>query len=110
MAAIPLLVLVSMTCFVVIQLPPGDFASKYKSDLIQRSNMPEQEAEKQAQTLRARYGLDKPLVIQYFYWIKGIVTKGNFGHSFAYNKDVGELIAKRMPRTSSSFWIRTFVP
>ena len=52
MAAIPLLVLVSMTCFVMIQLPPGDFASKYKSDLIQRSGMSEQEAERQAQMLR----------------------------------------------------------
>ena len=45
------------------------------------------------------YGLDKPLWQQYLIWIKGIVTEGKFGYSFAYKKDVGELIAERLPRT-----------
>ena len=48
---------------------------------------------------RERYGLNDPLLIQYFNWIKGIVTEGSFGYSMAYGRDVGELIAERMPRT-----------
>jgi peptide/nickel transport system permease protein len=48
---------------------------------------------------RERYGIDKPLPTQYLTWITGIVTKGEFGYSFAYKKDVGLLIAERLPRT-----------
>jgi peptide/nickel transport system permease protein len=61
--------------------------------------MTQSEAEVAADMMRARYGLDQPLPVQFFTWIKGIVTKGEFGYSFAYRKDVGELIAERLPKT-----------
>jgi peptide/nickel transport system permease protein len=38
-------------------------------------------------------------VVQFFTWVKGMVTEGKFGYSFAYRKDVGELIAERLPKT-----------
>lgn len=97
--AIAVLIGVSMVSFVVIQLPPGDFATMYKQQLINQAGMSATEAEKAADKLRARYGLDKPLPIQYFNWVKGIVTKGEFGYSMAYARDVGGLIAERLPRT-----------
>lgn len=90
---------ISLVSFIIIQLPPGDFAEVYRTRLINQGGMPAGEAEKAAARLRTRYGLDKPLPVQYFNWIKGIVTEGSFGYSFAYNKDVGELIAERFPRT-----------
>lgn len=90
---------ISMVSFAVIQLPPGDFASSYKSFLTNQGGMSEEEAERAADIVRVRYGLDKPVPIQFFNWIKGIVTRGEFGLSFAYRKDVGELIAERLPRT-----------
>jgi len=99
LTAIPLLLAISVICFVVIQLPPGDFASNYKSNLMERAGMSEAEAERLAQELRVQYGLDKPLVAQYGHWLWGIVRHGNFGFSFAYKKDVGELIEERLPRT-----------
>jgi peptide/nickel transport system permease protein len=37
--------------------------------------------------------------IQYFNWMKGIVTEFNFGHSLYYNKPVGDVVAERLPRT-----------
>jgi peptide/nickel transport system permease protein len=46
-----------------------------------------------------QYGLDKPVSVQFFLWGKGMVTEGKFGYSFAYRKDVGELIAERLPKT-----------
>ena len=49
--------------------------------------------------MREQYDLDKPVTVQFFYWIKGMVTEGKFGYSFAYRKDVGELIAERLPKT-----------
>jgi len=89
----------SLVSFAVIQLPPGDFATAYRMRLINQAGMGIAEAEAAADVYRERYGLNDPLFIQYFNWIKGIVTEGSFGYSMAYSRDVGELIAERMPRT-----------
>jgi peptide/nickel transport system permease protein len=99
LGAILVLLGISLVSFIIIQLPPGDFATVYKNHLINQGGATEAQAEAMANQFRARYGLDKPLPIQYFNWIKGIVTKGSFGFSFAYRKDVGKLIAERLPRT-----------
>jgi peptide/nickel transport system permease protein len=93
-----LLIGVGLVSFIVIQLPPGDFATTYKAYLLNQGQ-PEEEASRAAQMLRERYDLDKPLPVQFFLWIKGMVTEGKFGYSFAYRKDVGELIAERLPKT-----------
>jgi peptide/nickel transport system permease protein len=97
--AVFLLIGVGIVSFVVIQLPPGDFASNYKYYLINQAGMTEDEADRAAQIVRERYDLDKPLPTQFFLWIKGMVTEGKFGYSFSYRKDVGELIADRLPKT-----------
>ena len=86
----------SLVAFAVIQLPPGDFATAYRMRLINQSGMGIAEAEAAAELYRERYGLNDPILIQYFNWIKGIVTEGSFGYSMAYGRDVGELIAERM--------------
>jgi peptide/nickel transport system permease protein len=93
-----LLIGIGIVSFAVIKLPPGDFASRYQQYLIDRGNTRES-AEHAAQLLREQYGLDQPLAVQFFTWVKGMVTEGKFGYSFAYRKDVGELIAERLPKT-----------
>lgn len=93
-----LLIGIGMVSFIVIKLPPGDFASRYKQQLMDRGTT-EVEAERQAQIVREQYDLDRPLLSQFFLWTKGIVTEGKFGFSLAYRRDVGELIAERLPRT-----------
>lgn len=98
LSVIPVLIGISIAAFTVIQLPPGDFTSSFKQNLI-NNGITEQEAERQANAFRAQYGLDQPVHIQYLRWVQGIVTRGEFGYSFAYKKDVGELIAERLPRT-----------
>jgi peptide/nickel transport system permease protein len=97
--AVVVLIGISLVSFIVIQLPPGDFAQVYKQRLINQASMSATEAEAAAAVFRERYGLDKPLPVQYVNWIKGIVTEGSFGYSMAYGRDVGELIAERLPRT-----------
>jgi peptide/nickel transport system permease protein len=98
LSVIPVLIGVSLVSFAIIQLPPGDFASSFKVNLL-NNGVSEAEAERQTQALRVQYGLDQPIIIQYAHWIGGILTKGEFGYSFAYKKDVSELIAERLPRT-----------
>jgi peptide/nickel transport system permease protein len=98
LSVIPVLIGVSLVSFAIIQLPPGDFASSFKVNLL-NNGVPEVEAERQVTAFRAQYGLDQPFYIQYARWVGNIVTRGEFGYSFAYKKDVGELIAERLPRT-----------
>jgi len=97
--AVFLLLGVGIVSFIVIQLPPGDFASNYKAYLVNQAGMPEEEAERAAQLVRQRYDLDKPVAVQFVLWIKGMLTEGKFGYSFSYRRDVGELIAERLPKT-----------
>jgi len=93
------LIVISMVSFFVIQLPPGDFASTYKTFLMQTGNVTEARAEEMTKMVRKQYGLDQPVYIQYLTWIKGILTEGKFGFSFAYRKDAGEIILDRLPKT-----------
>jgi len=93
-----LLIGIGIVAFIVIKLPPGDFADRYQQYLIDRGSTME-DAQRAAQTVRQQYGLDKPEAEQFLLWVKGMVTEGKFGYSFAYRKDVGELIADRLPKT-----------
>jgi len=90
---------IGVVSFIVIQLPPGDFATTYKNYLKNMTGMSEDEAMVASEIVRERYGLNKPVMVQFFLWIKGMITKGELGWSFSYRKDVGELIAERLPRT-----------
>jgi peptide/nickel transport system permease protein len=91
-----LLLGVGIVSWVVIQLPPGDFATTYETFLMNQGSMTQQQAREAADRLRAQLGLDQPQAIQYLNWMKGIVTQGKFGYSFAYRRDVGELIGERL--------------
>lgn len=47
---------------------------------------------------RAEWGLDRPILLQYTTWL-GNVARGEFGHSFASNRPVADLVIETMPRT-----------
>ena len=94
--SIPVLIIISIVVFIVIQLPPGDYMSTVQAQLQSLGGLTEDEAVKVAEQLRHTYSLDKPLYIQYFVWIKNILTKGDFGFSFQYRKPVADVIWERM--------------
>jgi peptide/nickel transport system permease protein len=94
-----LLVGVALVSWIVIQLPPGDFASTYQNFLMNQGGTTQEQAEAAANRLRAQLGLDQPQSVQFLNWMKGIVTQGKFGYSFAYRRDVGELIGERLVYT-----------
>ncbi len=50
------------------------------------------------QQIRERYGLDRPLAVQYGAWIAGL-AQGNFGDSYHWKRPVSELIAHHAPVT-----------
>jgi peptide/nickel transport system permease protein len=95
---IPFLFLVSALSFVVIQLPPGSFVDTYKRNLEAQGGVVNQA---QLQALEVRYGLDKPLLVQYGIWISNIIFRGDFGNSFTYQRPVIDILKERLPRTVS---------
>ncbi len=99
LAAIPVLLILSVVTFGIIQAPPGDYGDYIRSMLINQGGATMEEAEKQADIYREQNGLNDPLPIQYLNWMGGIVTRFDFGHSLYYNNPVGDVVAERLPRT-----------
>jgi len=93
--AIPLLLILSVVSFIIIQLPPGDYLSVYLNNL-RLSGI--QLNEDEVIRLKELYGLDKPLYMQYLIWIKNFI-RGDLGRSFQWNRPVNELLAERVPMT-----------
>jgi peptide/nickel transport system permease protein len=93
---IPMLVLLSIISFVIIQLPPGDYLTTY---INARQAAGEVFNEAEIDALTAQYGLDQPVYVQYYKWIRNILVDGNFGRSFFWGRQVNELLAERLPMT-----------
>jgi len=96
MVMIPTLFLVSVITFILIQLPPGDYLSTY---LATQAMTGEAAGVEQVEKYRAMYGLDKPVYVQYFVWIKGLLT-GELGYSMLMKRPVAELIWERLGLTT----------
>jgi peptide/nickel transport system permease protein len=90
------LVVLSVVVFIIIQLPPGDYATAYMEQLRMRGGGDIDE--EQIETIRHRYGLDVPLPGRYWRWISGFV-QGDFGWSFSSNRPIKELLSERLPLT-----------
>ncbi|XQQ06376.1 MAG: ABC transporter permease [Leptolyngbya sp. IPPAS B-1204] len=57
-------------------------------------------SEETIKRLQTQFGLDKPIIEQYFLWLRQVVTKGDFGVSFAYaQRPVTALLWERVPAT-----------
>lgn len=87
---IPMLLAVSLIAFVIIELPPGSFLDQKLAELEAAGG--DATSLTQIAALEQRYGLDRPMLERYWLWISGIVLRGDFGESFAYDKPVNQVI------------------
>ena len=92
---VPFLVAVSVVAFLLIQAPPGDSLTTYIAKLGESNEILDQSS---IDNLRQRFGLDKPLYVQYFKWVSNLV-RGDFGMSFEWRQPVSDLIWERMGLT-----------
>lgn len=88
--SILLLVSVSIFCFLLTDLAPGSFFDEMKLN--------PQISPTTIAGLRSEYGLDRPLAVQYVYWVKSVL-RGEWGYSFAYNSPVRNLLVVRARNT-----------
>ncbi|MFH1755220.1 MAG: ABC transporter permease [Candidatus Latescibacterota bacterium] len=87
----PLAILVSLICFALMQATPGGPAATLSQNPMVK---PEDIAR-----IRSNFGIDKPVMIQFFLWLKQVVLQGDFGYSYVTGEPVVRMIARRLPAT-----------
>ncbi len=109
--AIPTMFVISIVVFVTIQLPPGDYVTKMLENMRNQTGGTTWSPEF-TEAMRERYGLNEPVINQYFKWIGNIVLRGDFGYSFQTSEPAEKMIWDRMGYTlliSVSSFIFTWV-
>ena len=91
----PLMLVYSFVIFVIIQAPPGDFLTSYMATLASSGSSMSAE---QVAALRHQYGLDQPMIVQYWLWLQHLV-QGDFGLSLEYQRPNGDLIGEQLGLT-----------
>ena len=88
--AIPLVFLVTVIAYLIINMAPGDPVNMFIN--------PETSSPMDVEAIRISLGLDKPLPIRYLIWIRGVL-QGDLGTSFQHATPVMEMILERLPNT-----------
>jgi peptide/nickel transport system permease protein len=88
--AVPLLLMLTVAVFVVLQLLPGGPLSVYESDpSLTNADIV---------LLREHFGMDEPIPIRYIKWL-GAVVHGDLGYSLVTHQPVATAIGDRLPNT-----------
>ncbi len=91
LSTIPVMLVVAIFVFLMLRLTPGDPAAIIAGDNANAA---------QVADIRAKLGLDEPILTQFFIWMSKILH-GDFGESFFFKKTVAELISDRVEATLS---------
>jgi len=89
---IPTLIIISIITFIIIQLPPGDFVTTAQAEIAASGGGMDASA---VEAMRIRYGLDQPMLVQYWRWVSGF-PRGDFGYSLEWSAPVWDIIAGRL--------------
>ena len=88
------LILVSIIVFIALRTLPGNPVLM----LVTPSEL-EEYTDQQIKALEHEFGLDKPMVVQYFDWILGFLLRGDLGDSIVNRSPVMESLVIRLPVT-----------
>ena len=89
---IPVLVGITFLSFAMMRLAGGD-AITYMYD-----NAGASVSQEVIDEAKKEYGLDKPFLVQYANWFKGMIT-GDMGTSYVSGKDVYDTLMEKLPAT-----------
>jgi len=90
LSALPVVFIITFATFLLMQMLPGGPLAAYE-------NNPEI-TQKDIERLRHEMGLDRPIYVQYFAWLKN-VARGDWGYSFTTKRPVLTEIWERLPNT-----------
>lgn len=83
-----LILCVSFLVFSMLYMMPGDPVTLMAGELADQDKLAE---------ISEEYGLNRPLIVQYADWLRGIVMEHDFGISFKYKLPVWDLVKVRIP-------------
>lgn len=89
--AVPLLIVISLLTFLIVEIAPGDAAQMYINP--EGGTDPEYIAQ-----VRRSLGLDEPVHVRYINWL-GKTLSGDFGFSFRTRRPVSLEVGDRLPNT-----------
>jgi peptide/nickel transport system permease protein len=89
---IPTLLVISFLIFLIIQAPPGDYLSGIVAECQSRG---ETGCADKIAMLRKVYHLDQPFIVQYGYWLFGLL-RGDLGFSFEHQLPVTQVVGDRL--------------
>jgi len=90
-AVVPLVLLVSLICFALMQATPGGPTAVLSANPMVGPD--------DVARIRSNFGFDQPVIVQYGMWLKRVTLHGDFGHSHVTGEPVIEMIAQRLPAT-----------
>jgi peptide/nickel transport system permease protein len=93
LAVIPTLIIASMLVFAVVRIIPGNIIDM----MIAQQDIAEEEVTRE--TIQKALGLDVPIYVQYYRWVKEIILHGSLGKSLWKDTTVMEEMADRLPVT-----------
>ena len=88
---VPLVFVVSLVCFALMQATPGGPTAMMSQNPMVN---PEDVAR-----IRSNFGIDEPVIVQYFMWLKRVLLHGDFGYSYVTGEPVAQMILERLPAT-----------
>jgi peptide/nickel transport system permease protein len=97
---VPTLLGMSIVIFLLVRLLPGDVTNALLGDVVA--------TEQSRAALRHALGLDRPLPVQYFHWIGGLL-RGDMGHSLITGRSVAGGLASALPITIELTVLATLV-
>ncbi len=78
LAVIPVFIAVAFISFSLVSLYPGDYFTIFKMG----AALAGQDPQAVHSAMRIQAGIDKPFIVQFWIWLVGVVTEGDFGTSF----------------------------
>ncbi len=89
--SIPVFLAITVIIYGLIEIAPGDVTDYFIRPELNMTNAAEDE-------IRARFGLDQPVIVRYFNWLLNVV-QGNLGYRYTNGQPVGATIAQRLSAT-----------
>lgn len=91
---IPVLILVTILIFALVEIAPGDMADYFITD-----DSLQYLSDADIQAMRDSLGLNDISPVRYFKWL-GRILNGDLGYSFTQNERVSDLLARRLTNSS----------
>ncbi len=98
---------VSIMVFIIMELPPGDYADRYAFRKFSGTGVTVTESD--IENIRNDLGLNRPAYQRYASWIGDIVFHFDFGDAFAYETSVNNVIGQRLWLTLAILFSTLFI-